>query len=588
MTAIKVSDYIANFLEEAGVTHCFGVTGGAALHLINSIETNSSITFIACHDERSAAMAADGYSRGSKKIGVALSTSGPGATNLITGIAGAFFDSIPVIFITGQVSSYRLKGPSKIRQRGFQETPIVQMVEPIVKYCYQIKNKDEIPKIFDLAKSIALDGRPGPVLIDIPDDIQREYIHTVKKIKPNMNEEKPDLHLITSVKSMVTELKKSKRPLILAGFGIHLSNSEKLFNQFCKKLDIPIIATWGAAALIEENNQKYLGTFGTHGMRHNNYIIENSDLIISVGARLDLKATGTPPKTFAPYAKKFIVDIDNAEIDKLINYEVTDINPIVADVTSFLKLALVELETSEITKVEKWVHYTKEVEKFCSTQDKLHREVTSNNKINPYEFFEILYKNVFSLTAIILDTGCTVAWAMQTLIRNNHIRTFHDFNNTAMGWSLPATVGLSSAGYKNCILVVGDGSIMFTLSELSTINKYTKNSKIFVLNNKGYAMIKQSQRQWLDGKYHGSGVENGLNFPDFKFVALSVGIKYYLIESSEELIKNLQEIMAAEENVFCEIVLDPNIGVIPITRAGSMNSSMDPELDEEPNGMKNE
>ena len=581
MTSIKVTDYIANFIAESGVTHVFGVTGGAALHLIQSIVENKSLTFVPCHDERSAAMAADGYARGSKKIGVVISTSGPGATNLITGVAGAYFDSVPLLIISGQVSTFRLKGPSKIRQRGFQETPIIEMITPITKFQHQIVIKDQVPEILYLAKELALDARNGPVWVDIPDDIQRLFISPTYTARKNFAEEDIPSEHATAISKMLTKLGEAKRPLIVVGFGTHLSNSGQLFNQVAKKMKIPIVATWGAASLVSEENENYLGTFGTHSMRHVNRAIHESDFILSIGARLDLKATGTPPSSFAPYAEKFVIDIDSAEIEKLRSYQLSNIHSFVMDVNEFLTIVAKEIEAIEFQPILQWREYLTRIEPIYSKQDELLRANASLGKVNPYEFFSTLYKEITSRTALVFDTGCTIAWGMQTLIKNDNIKTFHDFNNTAMGWSIPASIGIQMSGFDNIVCLVGDGSIMFTLNELVNLNKYGKNVKVFLFNNSGYGMIKQTQDQWLDGKYYASSSQEDLHFPDFSLVAASIDMKYQLIDTADKMKTILTSVINSDGNIFCEVLIDPKNSVIPIVKAGSANIYMDPPLIED-------
>jgi acetolactate synthase-1/2/3 large subunit len=578
MDQIKVSDYIAKFVVESGITHVFGVTGGSALHLIHSIVENGSLTFVSCHDERSAAMAADGYARASNTIGVVISTSGPGATNLITGIAGAYFDSIPLIVISGQVSTFRLKGSSKIRQRGFQETPIIEMVSPITKYQHQITNKDQVPEILNTAKEFALKGRSGPVWIDIPDNIQRQYIS--KAFVPNQNliEEKVAVNSSVEVSKMLEGLSKANRPLIIVGFGVHLSKAELLFNQVALKMKIPIVATWGAASIVSEENDYYLGTFGTHGMRHANRAVHESDFILSIGARLDLKSTGTPPSDFAPFADKFVVDIDPAEIEKLIIYEVKHMKSFVMDAGQFLTIVEAEIQDLEFQTIFAWRKYLAQIQENYSEYDKRLRSEASLKKVNPYDFFGTLYESILSPSALVFDTGCTIAWGMQTLIRNNNIKTFHDFNNTAMGWSVPASIGIQMAGLDNIICLVGDGSIMFALNELVNLNKYARNIKIFLFNNGGYGMIRQTQDQWLDGNHYASGNEGGLDFPNFSLIAASIGIKYQLIDTAAKCESELAGVINSVGNIFCELAIEPNNSVIPIVKAGSVNIYMEPPL----------
>ena len=317
----KVSDIVAEILVEEKVTHVFAISGGASLHLIHSLADNSNIQYICNHNEQASAMAADGYSRVSGGTGVAITTSGPGATNLITGICCSYYDSVPSLFITGQVSTMRMKGETGVRQIGFQETPIVEVVEPITKYAYTIKDPSEIKYQIQKALFIAKTGRPGPVLIDIPDDLQRELVNPIELESYEVPQEEIKSELDIAMKEIIDQIKIAKRPILIAGWGIHLSKTKYEFIQFAENLNIPIALTWGAADLIPFDHELYVGTFGTHGTRHANFAVQNADLILSLGSRLDTKSTGSPVNTFARDAYKIMIDIDINELNKFQHFD---------------------------------------------------------------------------------------------------------------------------------------------------------------------------------------------------------------------------------------------------------------------------
>ena len=311
----KVSDVVAEVLIEEKVSHVFAISGGASLHLIHSLADNKNIQYICNHNEQACAMAADGYSRVSGKTGVAVTTSGPGATNLITGICCSYYDSIPSLFITGQVSTMRMKGDTGVRQIGFQETPIVDIAQEITKYAYTIVDPEEIRYQLQKALHIAKSGRPGPVLVDIPDDLQRELVDPLKlkNFQAPAAQELP--HLKNSLQDTMDSIMNSRRPILIAGWGVHLSDTEAEFLKFAESFNIPIALTWGAADLIPFDHDLYVGTFGTHGNRHANFAVQNADLIISLGSRLDTKSTGSPVNTFARDARKIMIDIDINELN---------------------------------------------------------------------------------------------------------------------------------------------------------------------------------------------------------------------------------------------------------------------------------
>jgi acetolactate synthase-1/2/3 large subunit len=571
---MKVSHVVANFISEIGTKVVFGVSGGASLHLLDAVRANNSTNLVCLHHEQSVAMAAEAHSRLSGEIGVGIVTSGPGATNLITGIAGAFYDSIPCIFISGQVSVNRSKGNTGVRQRGFQETPIIEMVREITKLAISVTDPDEVITALKDAYIAAVTGRKGPVLIDIPDDIQRMDIDfpsmAFRDLSPLIIKAPSDDY-VTAFQML---LENSERPVLILGSGLTYSSKRETVIDLLQQSSMPIATTWGAKEMVEASNQALLGTFGTHGSRLANKVINESDLIISIGSRLDLKATGSPVSSFAPHAKKVMFDIDEAELGKFVGTGMTIDLPIAIDLNSDSFLLYLDLISQDKTNRTEWNAKIKQI-KADTFPEK--RNFTSDG-LNPYKFIEKLSSYASNNLDLIVDTGCAIAWTMQEWQVKKGQRIFHDFNNTAMGWSIPATIaGTHSISNREIYCIVGDGSIMMTLGDLANVRIMGKKTVIFLLNNGGYAMIKQTQDQWFSGNYFASNAAEDLAFPDFSMLASSFDISYKLVESENDLVNLFSSLSQENGVVFCEIRIQNDARVIPIVKFGSPNHLMDPE-----------
>ena len=574
----KVSDVVAEVLIEEKVSHVFAISGGASLHLIHSLADNENIQYICNHNEQACAMAADGYSRVSGKTGVAVTTSGPGATNLITGICCSYYDSIPSLFITGQVSTMRMKGDTGVRQIGFQETPIVDIAEEITKYAYTIVDPEEIKYQLQKALHIAKSGRPGPVLIDVPDDLQRQLVDPLKlkNFQAPAAQELPNLK--NSLQDIIDLIMNSKRPILIAGWGVHLSDTEAELLQFAESFNIPIALTWGAADLIPFDHDLYVGTFGTHGNRHANFAVQNADLIISLGSRLDTKSTGSPVNTFAREARKIMIDIDINELNKFQYFDLKFDQLIHCDLKDFFnnfrKLEPTKDNSNNLEwlkQIDKWKH------QFLSFDD---RKGIATTKVNPYNFVDSISNNLKGNEQIFIDTGCSIAWFMQSLRVKDKVRVFHDFNNTAMGWALPAAIGGYYASLKHqspIIAIVGDGSFMMTSYELATVMHHNIPIKIFIMNNQGYSMIQQTQDQWLDSNYYASSEEGGLSFPNYEKLASTYNIKYFELNNEKDF-SLIDEIMNDDNPLICNVCIDKDFRVTPQVKFGKPNEDMGPLL----------
>jgi acetolactate synthase-1/2/3 large subunit len=581
---VKLSDYVAQYLVDIGVDTVFAVSGGASLHLIHSIGDNPRIKFVTPHHEQAAAMAADGYARTKNNIAVALATSGPGATNLITGICCSFYDSIPVLFITGQVSTFRMVGNTGVRQIGFQETPIVDICNSITKSAVTISDPNSILYELEKAIYIARSGRPGPVLIDIPDNLQRARINPSKLVRyiPETSNDLAQVNLIEEsiVDKVLNLINDSQRPILIAGWGLHLSGMEKSFSQFAEALNIPVVLTWGAADILPHYHPLYIGTFGTHGTRHANFAVQNADLVISLGSRLDTKSTGSPVHSFARSAKKVVLDIDASELNKFENFDLSiDIlinHSLQNFFNSFSKLKLVK-EKKEYREWFEKINFWRTV-----SLEAKESEYQSLRGIDPYLFMEKLTLSIDPGSRVFVDTGCSIAWIMQAGKFHSGTRVFHDFNNTAMGWALPASIGsyfANDAGSIYCI--VGDGSFMMSMHELATLKHHKIPVKIFLINNSGYGMIQQTQDQWLGSNYYASSHEGGLSFPDYQYLAKAFGLKYCEIDDTTSLTKEFSKINRMTDAILCNVLIPKNARVSPQVKFGCPNEDMEPLLSRE-------
>ncbi len=577
---MKLSDYVAHFLADKQVGHAFVITGGASVHLIDSIAKHPDITYVCPQHEQAGAMAADAYARVTGDMGVAISTSGPGATNMITGICCAYYDSVPVLYITGQVSTFRLKRNSGVRQIGFQETDTVDICRPITKYATLLEDPLKIRYELEKAYYIAKNGRPGPVLIDIPDNLQRENIEPDELESFVSTEKTNDINKEESgqkINQCIELLKVAKRPVLILGWGIHLSGAENNALKLIEILNIPVLLTWGCLDMLPASHSLLAGTFGTHGTRYGNFAVQNADLILTIGARLDTHMTGSPLTSFAREAKKIIVDIDPSELNKFSSLGVNLDIKVLSDAGVFIDSLLTKLSIQPVkSDSDEWrkkILFWKEKYPICKP------EYYEEEDVNPYVFVQMLAQKVPVDEHIFIDTGCSVAWMMQGFPVRGRQKLFHAFNNTPMGYALPASIGASFAlDKKQATCVSGDGGLQMNIQELATVLHHNLPIKIFLMNNHGYSMIRQTQEQWLESRYEASAVESGLAFPDFSKVAEAYGFKTISIAKNRELFEKLQEVYNEPGPVFCNVEIDPCHRVVPQSRFGRPIEDSEPFL----------
>ncbi|MDA9919906.1 thiamine pyrophosphate-binding protein [bacterium] len=568
-----------SFLADKQIGKVFGIAGGASLHLLDSIDKSTDVTLICNHHEQHSAMAADAYARASEIFGVVIATSGPGATNLVTGVCGAYYDSIPLLCLTGQVSTWRQVGATGVRQIGFQEIPTVNMFRDITKYSVKLEDPEDIR--FELEKALHMmsEGRPGPVLIDIPDNLQRENID-INNLRHFNLEPKRKTHVASYTSEVIEKFNRAKRPVILLGAGASIPARSGNLEKFLNAVACPIVTTWGASDFVSLDNKNYIGNIGTHGNRLPNFVVQNSDYVLSVGARLDTKATGTPLSTFARCAFKIMVDIDKAELNKFEHFGMTIDLKICEDSDIFIRNILSEKDLF-LKKEDGWIKKIESWEPRLAAADKKFR--SEANSTHTYRFFTEISALLQPKSAIVSDTGCALAWLMQTFHFKKGQRFFHDFNNTAMGWSLPAVTGIFATGrfdQINCF--VGDGSLMMSIQELAVIKHFQVPVNIFLINNFGYSMIKQTQEQWLESRFTGSDASSDLSFPDFSLIASAFGLKYIEI-SAEDFDKKilLSEFLDQIGPKLINVIVGRHARVLPQVKFGRANEDMEPLLDDD-------
>jgi acetolactate synthase-1/2/3 large subunit len=575
---VKLSDYVAAFLARQGIRHVFAVSGGASLHLIHSAADTPGLSFICPQHEQAGAMAADAYARVTGGLGAAIATSGPGATNLLTGVCCAYYDSVGVLFITGQVSTFRGKGDSGVRQVGFQETDTVDIFRPVTKYAVCIDRPERIRYELEKACYLARSGRPGPVLIDIPDNVQRAEIdpEALASYVPPPDDSNSG-QMREGVAQCLELLRAARRPVVILGWGVRLAGAASLARAVVEKLGLPVAPTWAVADLLPADHPLFIGTFGTHGTRHANFAVQNADLVLAIGSRLDTKATGSPPGTFARGAKKIVVDIDPTELGKFSRYGLAVDLPIAADAAAFLRT----LHQAAVPgpDISSWLRRIAEWKlRYPVCPEAYHREV----EVNPYVFVKTLGRLCPPGQQLFLDTGCTLAWMMQAFDFKPGQRLFHDWNNTAMGWALPASIAASVAlGGRPVVCVTGDGSLQMNIQELATIVRHRLPIKVFLLNNHGHAMIQQTQDQWLGSRYLASSVAGGLPNPDFVAIARAYGFRALSLSRNDELAAGVGEALRGEGPVLCNIEVSPRHRVIPQVRFGRPNEDSEPLLSRE-------
>lgn len=563
---MKLSDYIVTFLVEKKITDVFGYPGGMVTHLMDSFyKYKDSISAHVNYHEQGSAFCACGYAQTSNKPGVAYATSGPGATNLITGIANAYFDSVPAIFITGQVNTYESKGDLQVRQKGFQETDIVSIVKSITKYAVKIDDEKNIRYELEKAFYISCNGRPGPVLVDIPMNIQRANIipEDLKGYEPE-EDEKTNLYYQKIKDIMLDMMLKSKRPVILAGNGINSANLVDEFRNFVNLAGIPVVTSMIGRDVMPDGDDNNFGFVGAYGNRCANFVISNSDLIISIGSRIDCRQTGSNLKIFAENAKILRIDIDSGELtNKIKDDEIS----VVADLKKIILIL-----NSEKFKLKN------NYEKWIGACNKLRDELKCIGLQYENDFIKEFSYNVPDNVIITTDVGQNQVWVAQSFVMKSKQKMLFSGGHGAMGYSLPAAIGAYYGSHESVISFNGDGGLQMNIQELQFIARENIPVKIVLLNNKSLGMIRHFQEMYFESNFVQTKEEFGYTTPDFEKIAIAYGLRYTNINSIEEISK-CKDMLADDKPCFIEISLTDTTYLYPKLAMGRPINDQDPLLD---------
>jgi acetolactate synthase-1/2/3 large subunit len=558
---MRVSEYIANRLAEFGVRHVFMLTGGGSMFLNYALGKHPQLKPIFNHHEQASAMAAEGYARITGKPAVVNVTTGPGGINTLNGVYGAFTDSIPMLVISGQVKretyirSYDLPN---LRQLGDQEVDIVSMAKVVTKYAVTVTDPQTIRYHLEKAWHLAQTGRPGPCWLDIPIDVQSSPVDETKLegFASFLQLEPAPVHLAESVAEALTRLKNAERPVILAGSGVRISGQVEQFLDVAHKLGIPVTTGW-THDTIASDDPVFCGRPGTIGTRGGNFAVQNSDVLLILGSRLNIRQTGYAWKSFARAAYKIWVDVDAAELNRP---TIQPDMPIHADLKDFFKEMQSQLADWDSKRHAKWLAWCKERnQKYPAVLPK-HREF--NGLINPYHFMGTLFENLGSDDVVVTGnaTACIVSFQAGKIKMGQ--RLFSNSGSASMGYDLPASIGAAVAGDgRQVICLAGDGSLQLNIQELQTVIHYQLPIKIFVLNNNGYLSIRTSQKGFFGGVV-GESPESDVTFPDFIKLAQAYGFQTKRLDSAD-FENGLREVLSAKGPILCEVMLDPAQGFEP-------------------------
>ena len=546
---IKLSDYIFKYLSQHNVKDVFVLTGGGAMHLNDSLG-NSGISYTCCLHEQAVAIAALAYSQYKTDLGVGLVTTGPGGTNAVTGVLGAYVESVPLLMISGQVKTSDLSGNSGIRMRGVQEAPIIDIVKPITKYAVTVIDTLSIKYHLDMALFMLKEGRPGPVWLDIPLNVQSAMIDETT-LEGFMPPEKMRTTILQTEK-IIELISKSKRPVIIGGYGIRQAGALDDFLKLIERLNIPVLLTWKAMDYLSDDNPLFMGRPGTVGQRAANFVQQNSDLLIAIGARLDSSQIGFDQSTFAREAKKIIVDVDPSEFKKF-NFDIE--MPVCADAKVFIKTLL--NSSIQSANCSDWIS------KCCEWKNKY-----------PVILFDYHQKDVCISTYALVDklseymsendiftpgsSGMGSDISMQSFRVKQGQRALNSPGIGSMGFGIPSSIGACIAsGRKNTICVNGDGGFQMNIQELETAARLKLPIKYFYLNNDAYACIRITQNNYFEGRHIGSSAKSGVTLPDIHAIATAYRLQYFKIENYSQIDDTIKKALVVDGPVIVECLIEP-------------------------------
>ena len=548
---LPVAEYVALALDAYGVRHVYELTGGMITFLLDAIARHGSPTIVSVHHEQAAAFMAEGEARTTGVPGVAMATSGPGATNLLTGIGSCYFDSTPAVFITGQVNRHERVVDTRMRQKGFQETDIVSMAQPVTKAAWRLDDPEEVPARLREAFEIALSGRPGPVLLDIPMDVQRAECtlddEQLRLRLPGVLRPDP-----APVAEALRLLAGCERPLILAGGGVRTGGATEALERFCDHTGIPVVTSLMGRDALPDTSRHKIGMIGTYGNRWANLAIGAADGILFLGTRLDVRQTGADVESFGRGKTLVQVDVDPAELGARLEPNVA----VLADIGAFLEAAIAGLP-EEWPELRAW--YGELQETRVSNPDT--GELVCENGVHPADLMHALSGRMHDACAYVVDVGANQMWAAQSLELEPGQRFLTSAGMGAMGFGLPAAVGaaLASPG-RPVALISGDGGIQVNIQELEVVSRLGLPVKILVVDNRSLGMVRQFQDELFDGRYQSTVI--GYGAPDFVKVAEAYGIASRVVEEAEELDDALGWLARDPLNPACLVVRVSQLAVV--------------------------
>ena len=553
---MKLSDYVAQMAVERGVKHVFMVTGGGAMHLNHSFGTHKELECIFNHHEQACAIGAEAYYRLTNRLPIVNVTSGPGGTNTITGVYGAWVDSIAMLVISGQVkweTTVRSTG-LPLRQYGDQELDIEELVRPVTKYCVMVTEPESIRYHLEKAMYIATSGRPGPVWLDIPLNVQAAQIETdnLKGFDPaELDEPWKATDLEAASKNILEKIATAKRPVVFAGGGVRLSGQHGAFIKLVEKLGVPVVSGWNAHDVIWNAHPNYVGRPGSIGDRAGNFAVQNADLLIILGSRLNIRQVSYNWKSFARAAYKIWVDIDETELKKP---TVKADMPIVASLTDLLPVLVNQAYAGPSSDHISWLAWCKERQRRFPA---VLPEYWNNERINPYCFMHELFEQLPVGQKVVTGNGSACVVSFQAAELKPGQRLWTNSGCATMGYDLPASIGACKAsGGEPIVCLAGDGSIMMNLQELQTIVGERLPIKIFILNNSGYVSIFQTHRNFFNGVEVGGGPKSGVTFPNFERLSAGFDIPYLRCSTHAEMAEKIAATMATDGPVICELMID--------------------------------
>ena len=558
---MKASDFVVEYLIEKKITDVFGYPGGMVTHLMDSFSKyEHKIKAHVTYNEQGAAFAACGYAQVTGKPGVAYATSGPGATNLITGICNAYMDSIPTIFITGQVNSFEQKGNMNVRQRGFQETDIVSMVKGITKYAVKINDADKLKECLDRAFYESLNGRMGPVLLDMAMDVTRTDID-VNKLKGWIpcNYEEKNMLSEKSLQRIVSAITGAQRPVVLLGNGIDRAKDNTSWKNMLNHIGVPVVSSM-IAVDIQTELDNYFGFIGAYGDRTANFIVAKSDLVIAIGSRLDVRQVGAKRENFAPDSKIFRIDIDAGELEYKVHNDEVDI---VAD--SYLALQCI---------CKEWSRIKPDYSSWRKTCGVIYKELHGHDDKNYNDFVRKISGLIGNNSVITTDVGQNQVWVAQSFDVKDGQRILFSGGHGAMGYSLPAAIGACIGSGKRTYCFTGDGGLQMNIQELQFINREKLPITIILFNNNALGMIRHFQEMYFHDNYYQTVPSGGYDNPDFEKLSKAYGFDCKQIKETDDNIS-----FDIDKPTFIEVVLNDKTYVFPKLEFGKPNQDQEPLLD---------